>query len=45
LCSQRLMATSNDLKQVLDGYVKYPENSIPPISTPRVKYSIKTDTR
>lgn len=35
LCSQRLMATSNDLQQVLDGYIKYPENSIPPISTPR----------
>lgn len=31
------MATSNDLQQVLDGYIKYPKNSIPPICTPRVK--------
>jgi hypothetical protein len=45
LCSQRLMATSNDLQQVLDGNIKYPENSIPPTSTPRVKYSAKTQDK
>ena len=43
LCNQRLMATSNDLQQVLDGYIKYTKNSIPPICRPRVMYKVKTD--
>ena len=42
LCNQRLMATSNDLQQVLDGYIKYTKNSIPPICRPIVKYKVKT---
>lgn len=41
LCSHRLVATSNDLQQVLDGYIKYPKDSIPPVSTTCVKYYLK----
>lgn len=29
---QRLMATSNNLQQVLDSYIEYPKDSIPPNS-------------
>ena len=32
LCCKRLMATSNDLQQVLDSYIKYPKDTIPPNS-------------
>jgi hypothetical protein len=32
LCCQWLMATGNDLHQVLDSYIKYPKDSIPPNS-------------
>jgi hypothetical protein len=33
LCRHRLMATSNDLQQVLDGHIKHPKDSITPVST------------
>ena len=30
LCCKRLMTTSNDLQQVLDSYIKYPKDTVPP---------------
>jgi hypothetical protein len=45
LCGHRLMATSNDLQQVLDGHIKYPEHSIPPIGTTCINIALNKGTK